>query len=186
MAIRFDVTVSPKVIMITSPTTEVTVQELVNAIREWEDDPWNMSYQKVIDAVGKADLGGGVVTGITMTLSSDWQIQFWAGVGYGIVKDGNIVGGYSNQPIKATGGSDTILQLGAVGATIVTAEMEAELAQLQADIDFIKEIEGGRWKLLNNQMIFYEDDNVTEVARFNLFDENGLPTMSNVMERVRV
>jgi hypothetical protein len=48
------------------------------------------------------------------------------------------------------------------------------------------DIEGGRWKLENNQMIFYEDDNSTEVARFNLFDSNGSPTMENVYDRQRV
>ena len=50
----------------------------------------------------------------------------------------------------------------------------------------IYDIEGGRWKLVNNQMVFYESDNVTEVARFDLFDSAGNPTMTNVYERVRV
>jgi hypothetical protein len=48
------------------------------------------------------------------------------------------------------------------------------------------DIEGGRWKLESDQMIFYEDDNLTEVARFNLFDSAGNPTMENVYERQRV
>ena len=53
-------------------------------------------------------------------------------------------------------------------------------------IDFIKSIEGGRWKIISNQMIFYKSDNVTEVARFNLLDKDGLPAEKNVMERTRV
>lgn len=53
-------------------------------------------------------------------------------------------------------------------------------------INFIKSIEGGRWKIINNQMIFYKNDNVTEVARFNLLDKDGLPAEKNVMERTRV
>ena len=53
-------------------------------------------------------------------------------------------------------------------------------------VAFIKEIEGGKWKILNNQMIFYKADNVTEIARFNLFDKAGVATEVNVMERVRV
>ena len=34
---------------------------------------------------------------------------------------------------------------------------------------------GGRWKIDKDtdQMIFYKDDNVTEVARFNLYDALG-------------
>jgi hypothetical protein len=44
----------------------------------------------------------------------------------------------------------------------------------------------GRFHITNNQMIFYEDDNLTEVARFDLTDESGNPSMANVFERVRV
>ncbi len=53
-------------------------------------------------------------------------------------------------------------------------------------VDFIANIEGGRWKIINNQMIFYQSDNITEVARFNLFDANGTPAVENVFERTRV
>ena len=53
-------------------------------------------------------------------------------------------------------------------------------------LNFIANIEGGRWKIVNNQMIFYQDDNVTEVCRFNLKDATGNPTMSAVFERTKV
>ena len=115
---------STKIVSITSPTTSVTVQELVNTIRDWEDEQENLAYAHVIDAVGKADLGGGVTTGITMTLSALWQIQFWNGVTRGTLKDGNIVGGVGGVPIKNTGGNDTILQLGAVATTIAEGDAE--------------------------------------------------------------
>jgi hypothetical protein len=55
-----------------------------------------------------------------------------------------------------------------------------------ADAVFLKNIEGGRWRILNNQMIFYKEDNLTEIARFNLFDSSGSPTETNVYERQRV
>ena len=53
--------------------------------------------------------------------------------------------------------------------------------------EFIKNIEGGRWKVdtVLNQMIFYEPDNVTEVARFNLYGYTGLPAHEDVYERKR-
>jgi len=50
-------------------------------------------------------------------------------------------------------------------------------------VDFIHSIEGGKWKIVNNQMIFYESDNSTEIARFNLF---GDPGMEHMTERERV
>jgi hypothetical protein len=57
---------------------------------------------------------------------------------------------------------------------------------LLANMEFVKDIEGGRWKIVANQMIFYKEDNVTEVARFNLKDAAGAATMNNPMERARV
>jgi hypothetical protein len=52
---------------------------------------------------------------------------------------------------------------------------------------FIKDIEGGRWIIddIAKQMIFYKDDNVTEIARFDLKDISGNSTSTNVFERVR-
>lgn len=53
-------------------------------------------------------------------------------------------------------------------------------------VDNVYDIERGRWKIESNQMIFYKEDNATEVARFNLFDESGNPTMDSPFERRRV
>lgn len=56
------------------------------------------------------------------------------------------------------------------------------------NVDFIKEIEGGRWRIntSTNQMVFYKSDNVTVVATFNLFDSSGDASSTNVFERVLV
>jgi len=112
-------TLIPHLIKVTSPTTEVTVQELTNTIKHWEADLLNLDMAKIIDTVGKANLGGGFTTAITLTLSADWQIQFWDGVGVGIVSGGNVIGGYGDKPIKPTGGNDTIKLLQTVGGVIV-------------------------------------------------------------------
>lgn len=37
-----------------------------------------------------------------------------------------------------------------------------------SDLAFIKGIEGGRWVMSGSEMIFYDDDNVTELARFDI------------------
>ena len=54
------------------------------------------------------------------------------------------------------------------------------------DIDFLKQIEAGRWRIVENQMIFYEDDNMTELMRFDLFDNDGIAAEQNVKDRQRV
>lgn len=45
---------------------------------------------------------------------------------------------------------------------------------------------GGKWEMISNQLIIYKADNVTEVARFNLFDSSGTPAMTDVTKRERV
>ena len=190
-----------KVVEITSPTTTVTVQELVNAIRDWEDELANMSYSRVIDAVGKADLGGSVYTAITLTLSSTWQIQFWNGVTVGYIKDGTVVGGVGGYPVKPTGGNDTIIVNNQVGGTIslsggsaptaeqIRIEMDANstrLASIDDDVSTLLDESGGKWEISANQMIVYKSDNTTELMRFDLTDAAGNPTMTNVFSRTRV
>ena len=61
---------SPRVLEVLEPTTDITVQELVDACREWEDSPAGMGHEPLIDAAGKEDLGGGVSVGITATLQN--------------------------------------------------------------------------------------------------------------------
>ena len=58
------------------PDTEVTVQELLNAIREWEDELENLAEPKVCNAYGMQDLGGGVYVGITLELLNNWKVKF--------------------------------------------------------------------------------------------------------------
>lgn len=61
------------------------------------------------------------------------------------------------------------------------------LTQLGIDVSFIKSIEGGRWIIDTalNQMVFYKDDNTTEVARFDLKNELGSAVSTGVFERLR-
>jgi hypothetical protein len=59
------------------------------------------------------------------------------------------------------------------------------MTTVQGSVDFIKSIEGGAWSVENNQMIFYAEDNVTEVARFNLF-AGATPSITNVTKREKV
>lgn len=58
--------------------------------------------------------------------------------------------------------------------------------QLLLNVSFIKDIEGGKWEITNNQMIFYKEDNVTEIARFNLYNENGVLSNTNIFSRIKI
>lgn len=70
------------------------------------------------------------------------------------------------------------------GETSATVAIEA----IAEDITFIKDIEGGMWQIDRDtkQMIFYKSDNITEIARFDLFDMNGTPSVDLIYKRERV
>ena len=80
MATRNDVTVdfleSPRIIEVAAPSTEITMQDLVDTIRKIEDAfTKGMPHDKLLDASGKQDLGGGVLVGITTDLQNA-QLSF--------------------------------------------------------------------------------------------------------------
>lgn len=65
-----------KIINITKPASKVTVQDLVNTIRESECEVENISFEPVIDTVcGKTANESTSYTPLTVILSSEWQIQ---------------------------------------------------------------------------------------------------------------
>jgi hypothetical protein len=71
MALTIDAERSPRLIFVDSATNEITVQELIDELRDWEDDPGRgMAYPRIILAAGKEALGGGVQVGITATLQN--------------------------------------------------------------------------------------------------------------------
>jgi len=126
--------------------------------------------------------------------------------GYSVVfEDGqyavNAVGGNSNladvlnlNQVSLRSFNSAGLQVVSVGSGLTQEEHdklmatadETSLTTLLSDIAFIKNIEGGRWKIINNQMIFYKSDNSTEIARFNLYDKDGQLSEENIFERQRV
>lgn len=87
-----------------------------------------------------------------------------------------------NDPKVAT--NNLMLQQLTGSVNTLTGSMATALANIQ----FLVDMEGGRWRLdpTTNQMIFYKADNTTVVAKFNLFDINGNPTIDQVTERQRV
>ena len=72
MAVRDDIyvieSVSPRLIVVKYPSTEITVQDLLDTLRNWEADIMNLDADKIVQAAGKDDLGGGIKVGITITL----------------------------------------------------------------------------------------------------------------------
>jgi hypothetical protein len=74
MAFRSDITIdwhlSPRIIRIAAPSTEVGIQDLHDTVRELEQDPNAMQYPFIISTEGKQLLGPGVFVGLTTTLQN--------------------------------------------------------------------------------------------------------------------
>ena len=104
MALTFDFLNS--IIEVPAPTTSISVQTLINEIRDEEDElEPSIAYSKIADAFGKQDLGGGTLVGITLVLLDNWKVRFEARPGPDtvacIVTGGNLVA-VSGNPIAAS------------------------------------------------------------------------------------
>lgn len=59
------------------------------------------------------------------------------------------------------------------------------------DFLFVRKILEGSWRIHTvgadvNRMVFYDTDGITPIAKFDLFDKNGVPTSVNPYRRVKV
>ena len=69
MTIQINPIVSPRIITIPEADgTEITIQSLVNQIRDWEDEQVNLCYPSILSASGKETLDASTKVGITATL----------------------------------------------------------------------------------------------------------------------
>jgi len=74
--VNVDFQPSPRTVEVSAPSVELTIQDLVDSVRVREDSfSEGLSFEKLIDAAGKEDLGGGVKVGITATLQNA-QVSF--------------------------------------------------------------------------------------------------------------
>lgn len=79
MVTRNDVIVdwhlSPRIITVESPSTEIIIQDLHDTLRDLEQEIDNIIYTSIVSTAGKEPLGGGVTVGLTATLL-DAQLSF--------------------------------------------------------------------------------------------------------------
>lgn len=73
--LTFDMEVSPRVITVAIPSTEITIQDLHDTVVAYEDSYEGGQYPRLILSAGKEELGGGVTVGLTATLQ-DAQVYF--------------------------------------------------------------------------------------------------------------
>jgi hypothetical protein len=119
-----------RIIQVDSPQTEVEVQDLLNQIRDYEEQLINLDYGHIANAYGKQSLGGGSYIGITLELINNWRLSFEARTGPDTipcyVKGGNLVAinDYDNNAIYPT------------AFTQVNIAQSTSPAIIQADTDY--------------------------------------------------
>ena len=73
-----------------------------------------------------------------------------------------------------------------IATQAVLLDVQSSVILLQADLEMVRRVETGRWKIEANQMVFFADDGVTPLLTFDLKDDAGLPSMTSVFERIPV
>ncbi len=121
MTVRTDVTIewgtSPRIITVLAPSTNITIQDIVDTCRTLEGEQIDLTYDHIIDAAGKQNLGGGVLVGVTCTLNNALlAFEARSGPSYTqcTVNGGNLVaidslGVYQTTPIEPTSFTQVIL-----------------------------------------------------------------------------
>ncbi|MFS8158861.1 MAG: right-handed parallel beta-helix repeat-containing protein, partial [Candidatus Roizmanbacteria bacterium] len=117
------------------PQTTLLMQDLINAIRDIEDELTpGISNNKIADASGKDSLGGGVSTAITVRLLDNWRVRFEARPGPDTeqmtISGGNLVGGPLGNPI-APSAFTQVLNLSSASGTIATPSTASETTNLK-------------------------------------------------------
>lgn len=97
----------------------LTIQDLVNAIRDEEASERGIAYDQILDASGKETLKTGVTTGITAALRSTWAINFEAGSYQATIDGGNLADALDR---VVNTGSPQVLVLSSAAATIVSGD----------------------------------------------------------------
>jgi len=191
MAITFDK--SQNTIEISIDVSSVTIQGLIDAIRDWEDSAEGIVVKSIANAYGKQDIGGGAKVGITLELINNWRVHFadraaWTNC---YVRGGNIVAinSYNNDPIKSANYVNTIIAQSSSPTLIESSSTwtEGEKNTVLTNTNTVKQVGLGRWKVDvdTKQMVCY-DDGGNEIVRFNLFNRFGDPAVDDIFERVPV
>ena len=82
-----------------------------------------------------------------------------------------------NYTIRADGGSG----LSSSDRYIASSN---EIGAIKTDTEKTLKIERNKWVIENFKLKYYDDDGTTILQEFDLEDENGNPTVSNVMRRI--
>lgn len=191
-----------KLIICDSGVTELNVQtDLYSEWKNWAVESDNLKYLPAFRTIGGDPLTGSAKLADTYFLLNGWKIRPYEG-NHRLVITGNLFTEDGSNPFVSTVGSYNVLittvvtsdakllETGVSGLTVEESNTLSELSVntnlIQLAVNFIKAIQSGKQEIKDNQFIFYDEDNETELMRFNLYDRQGNATTDNVFKRERV
>jgi len=151
MTIQINPIVSPRIITIPEADgTEITIQSLVNQIRDWEDEQANLSYPYLLMATGKEVLDASTKVGITATLvnakvkfadrSSPTDCDIYGGNLVAIDSNGdpmNAIQYAENVTVTMTKSSSATMSQTAV-IDVILARIGEPTSTVASDLDYIE------------------------------------------------
>lgn len=147
MTVRTDITIdwttSPRIITVAAPSTELLLQDLVDTLRQAEDEIANMMRPKLLDAAGKQALTATKQVGITVELR-DALVAFEARGGptyeQCFIRDGNLVA-YDSADVQLTSSIDPTAFTQVVSEADVSAAL-ISAGTLNTQMDEMHKIHG--------------------------------------------
>ena len=135
---------------------------------------------KVLQTANLGRSVGGISGSIRYSLYDTLGTEVSASANTGIYELGSITGIYGVELNLSPQFSGSIVW-SVTSAPSVFATEEVKIDQKMA-----RYIHTGRWTVdsSTNQMVFFQDDNTTVIARYNLFDSSGSPSVTEVFDRV--
>jgi len=93
----------------------------------------------------------------------------------------NLVEAQTGSPIKTKLNDNLDIPVSTIADLVWIHTVGSTLADR---VNLIRKIEEGRWKIMNNQLIIYDEDGIIPLKIFNLKNKLGQPAEKDVFERV--
>lgn len=177
-----------KRIILTTGTISVDVADMYSRWKDWMLLSDNAKYLQALSVIGGDETPTGFV-GSTFFLENGWRIRPQE-ANHTLTITGNLYVRGGGNAVVATLGTYQVLTTLTVSNLVDTISVGSGLSTEEHNaLMLAADVAGGGWTLdsENKQMVLHKSDNTTEVARFDLFEEDGeTPTAINVFVRKRV
>lgn len=180
MALRVDWYANPRIITITAPITEISIQDLTDQIKDTEDELANLAFPILVKTFGKQVLGGGVYVGITAELQNA-KVAFEARDGTDVppevlctISGGNLVA------IDANGAPMNPIHPTAYTQVVIAQSSSATIATPPSDYSLMYLIESLRGRQTSVGNIWYWDPSNGDNTKDGTTPSNAVQTFAQV------